>query len=64
MTTTADVAALVLDHITEHGLPEPASLRLSAAFDRPDARIQVHGQELGEVAAALLAKRIGGALWG
>ncbi|HEX5116453.1 MAG TPA: hypothetical protein VFW65_14755 [Pseudonocardiaceae bacterium] len=54
MTTTADVARLVLEHMAEHGLPEPASLHISAAFGQAESRVQVRGDGLRDTVGVLL----------
>lgn len=55
--TTAQVAGLVLGHLTEHDLPEPCSLFLEVgAHGMPEIRVQLAGgRSLGEVAGTLLA---------
>lgn len=54
MTTTAQAAARLLTHLTEHGLPEPASLHVAIGFDSPEVRVQVRSRGLADTAAVLL----------
>jgi hypothetical protein len=54
--TTALVAELVVGHLVQHGLPEPASLHLTTnTLDQAEARVQVHGASLTHTARLLLA---------
>jgi hypothetical protein len=53
---TPEVARLVIEHLVEHDLPEPASLYLAANLsDGSEIRIQVHGNDLTDTAGLLLA---------
>jgi hypothetical protein len=53
--TTAQVAELVTGHLTEHHLPEPASLYLAVPhLDQPETRIQIDSTILTDTAAVLL----------
>jgi hypothetical protein len=54
--TTAQLAALVAEHMAEHGLPEPASLHLTVStLDRQRVQVQLHAAGLADTAAGLLA---------
>jgi len=54
--STAQVAELVVGHLVEHELPEPASLHLTTnTLDQAEARVQVHSSSLTRTAQLLLA---------
>lgn len=54
--TLAQAASMVLGHLAEHGLPEPASLHLPGhPIHGPEARVQVDGRDLASTAGVLLA---------
>ena len=54
--STAQVAELVVGHLVQHELPEPASLNLTTnALDQAEARVQVHSSSLTRTARLLLA---------
>jgi len=54
--TTAQVAELLIDHMSAHDLAEPASVQLTLSrFERHKARVQVHGIVLVDTARLLLA---------
>jgi hypothetical protein len=53
---TAQVAELVVGHLVQHQLPEPASLHLTTnTLDQAEARVQVHSSSLTSTARLLLA---------
>ncbi len=53
---TAQVAGLVVGHLVQHRLPEPASLHLTTnTLDQAEARVQVHSASLTDTAGLLLA---------
>jgi hypothetical protein len=53
--TTAQLAELVLGHMAEHGLPEPASVHLGvSALDQQEVRIQLRSVSSADTAAGLL----------
>jgi hypothetical protein len=54
--STAQVAGLVVGHLVQHQLPEPASLHLTTnTLDQAEARVQVHSASLADTAGLLLA---------
>jgi hypothetical protein len=54
--STAQVAELVVGHLVQHQLPEPASLHLTTnTLDQAEARVQVHSSSLAHTAGLLLA---------
>ena len=55
MTTTAQVVGLVIEHLTTHGLPEPASLLVVNATIRYEVKVQARGVGLAETAAVLVS---------
>jgi hypothetical protein len=53
--TTAQVAGLVVRHLVQHDLPEPASLHLTTdTHDQAEARVQVRSTSLADTARLLL----------
>jgi len=53
---TTQVAELVVGHLVQHRLPEPASLHLTTnTVDQAEARVQVHSSSLTSTARLLLA---------
>jgi hypothetical protein len=54
--TTAQLAELITSHITQHGLPEPASLNLTVhAMQHQQVQVQLRTHDLADAAAGLLA---------
>jgi hypothetical protein len=52
----AQTATVVVRHLTDHGLPDPASLHLTADWQgHPEVRVQLAGPDLLAMASALLA---------
>jgi hypothetical protein len=53
---TAQVAELVIGHLVQHQLLEPASLHLTTStLDQAEARVQIHSSSLRHTARLLLA---------
>ena len=48
-------ASLLAAHLSEHGLPDPVSLTVMTAAQRPEVQAQVHPQTVAGVAAELIA---------
>jgi hypothetical protein len=54
--TLAQTATVMVRHLTDHGLPEPASLHLTTdRHSYPEIRVQLAHTDLAALAAALLA---------